>query len=1102
MKRALTSLAGFALIIITAVSAQAAKTTVWQIGRSDNSYSDLAIAGDYGAFKQSFPQGVHFRVGKDDPAKAWPFIHPGPADAWAGAGTHPYEIIFQLPDHPKGVYTLTIDFASAHAIGPPTYEVTVNGARSAVVLPRGPGDAVLTDPSKGREYVLSIPMSSAMLKQGENRIGLNCIEGSWAIYDALSLTNDPDAVLPPVTIGDFQVESSPRLTRQDGRLKRIVRVSARLTPQLAMATVALKTDAGIQEKTFATDISGASQTDMLIDEPSRTIRVEATLTCGAVTKSGSFDISPQRRWKLYILPASHVDIGYTDCQERVAQVHNSNISHAIDLCAKYPGFKWNTEAAWVEENYLSMMPEQRKAEFIERAREGRIGCSAVYGSMLTGVCSHEGLIRDLYFAHNAAKRYGIPFDMAISCDVPTHVWTLPSVLSGSGIRYFSAALNYGRDDISKKPMSKPFYWEGPDGGRVLTWFAPMYGWAWRLGLTASVEAAAPKVDDFLRGFNTPDYACDAVLAYGCVEDNRPFDDAFASTVDEWNKRYVSPQIILCRGPEFFRYIEKNWKGKLPVIPGDSGACWEDGVASSAVEASIARRSTEILLTAEKLNALTTALGRPACPKSQFDAAWRNVTLWNEHTWGASCSVDAPQHDQTLHQWKIKSAFATDLSRQAGDALAKGIAGLAGSVGVSEPSVVVYNPLSWATSGLVQTRGADGRTITFRAEDVPPLGYRVFPRKSLPNAPVSSAVHDSQNLVLRNRYYTLQVDRVSGALMSLWDNDLGRELLDRSAPYGMNQYIYLANADSDSPKDVTHAEGRSPVSVGVETRPAGQALIIRTSAHNTPKIISEILLHDDEKRVDITNTINKTETLDKESGYFAFPFRLTKPRFHVELPDGVLCPNTQTQPGGCVQWYCPQDFVAVEDGNCAITWTAIDSPLVNLSAISSRYGGHRELPLDKGYLFAYTFTNVWGTNYKASQGGEMVFRFSLTSAREYDPVRSARFGQWVRCPLIAVSISPTRGHAANKSFSLCAVSPSNVETQSVKQAESGSGLIVRLRELAGHKTSATLSLAPGRFRDAASCNLVEDPQASLKIVNDRLQIPLSANGLATVRLTLR
>ena len=152
----------------------------------------------------------------------------------------------------------------------------------------------------------------------------------------------------------------------------------------------------------------------MIDDLPRSVQVQAELTFDNASKTISSSIPPGKRWKLYIIPASHVDVGYTDYQERVADVHNNNMNHALDLCARYPDFKWDTEASWVEDNYLAMMPQKRKAEFIERAKEGRIGCSAVYGSMLTGLCSHESFIRDLYYAHGLAKQYGIPFDMALA----------------------------------------------------------------------------------------------------------------------------------------------------------------------------------------------------------------------------------------------------------------------------------------------------------------------------------------------------------------------------------------------------------------------------------------------------------------------------------------------------------------------------------------------------------------------------------------------------------------------------------------------------------------------------------------------------------------
>lgn len=89
--------------ILLAASARASEHVVWQIGRSGTDYAELAIAGDVGRYQSAFPQGVTFRVGQDDPAKDWPFIHPSPSDVgWAGEGTHPFTVLFRSPGTAKG----------------------------------------------------------------------------------------------------------------------------------------------------------------------------------------------------------------------------------------------------------------------------------------------------------------------------------------------------------------------------------------------------------------------------------------------------------------------------------------------------------------------------------------------------------------------------------------------------------------------------------------------------------------------------------------------------------------------------------------------------------------------------------------------------------------------------------------------------------------------------------------------------------------------------------------------------------------------------------------------------------------------------------------
>jgi len=260
--------------------------------------------------------------------------------------------------------------------------------------------------------------------------------------------------------------------------------------------------------------------------------------------------------------------------------------------------------------------------------------------------------------------------------------------------------------------------------------------------------------------------------------------------------------------------------------------------------------------------------------------------------------------------------------------------------------------------------------------------------------------------------------------------------------------------------------------------------------------TEVILYDKIKRIDFVNKLFKDDALEKEAGYFAFPFALSKPEFYVELPDGVVRPKSQMLDGACMQWYCLQDFVAAADDKSAVVWTAVESPLFTIGDIN-RDTFKSPLPIDNGHLYAYVFNNYWFTNYKASQDGELTFRFALTSMPKYDAVAASRFGQSVRNPLMAVVGTAAQGKMPEKA-SFCLVKPSNVVVQAVKGAESGNGTIIRLRELAGKTTKATIAL-PKKFTKAWACNLVEDQQSELKIDGGRVSVTVPANGLATIEV---
>ena len=78
-------------------------------------------------------------------------------------------------------------------------------------------------------------------------------------------------------------------------------------------------------------------------------------------------LKPARKWVVYLLPHSHVDIGYTHLQPDVMRRQWDNIDKALDLCAKTAGyppearFSWNAEVLWAMDSLLAQGPAGKAA---------------------------------------------------------------------------------------------------------------------------------------------------------------------------------------------------------------------------------------------------------------------------------------------------------------------------------------------------------------------------------------------------------------------------------------------------------------------------------------------------------------------------------------------------------------------------------------------------------------------------------------------------------------------------------------------------------------------------------------------------------------------
>src|SRR2546421_463335 len=316
-------------------------------------------------------------------------------------------------------------------------------------------------------------------------------------------------------------------------------------------------------------------------------------------------------------------------------------------------------------------PRPAAGDVLARAlRDGKVGFSALFAQPLTGILEHETFARLIWPAGLFARERGLGYRAAQLSDVPGQTLTLPTLLAASGVRYLASGVNPeraapllspaeaaraqlaggGRGEWTTYPQL--YWWEGPDGSRVLHWRADQYADGLRFGFDADPAEMGRRLSDWLLThpvFLSPGYPYDVALLSGAAGDNGLLDERIVANVEEFSRRFAYPRLVAARPEDFFRDVERRWGTKLPVRRGDTGCYREDGAASTAAE--LGRyRAAQLVARAAELLALwderTEPPGDGAADRIEQRAAarrkmWRDLLLFGEHTWGGSAGGSDP-----------------------------------------------------------------------------------------------------------------------------------------------------------------------------------------------------------------------------------------------------------------------------------------------------------------------------------------------------------------------------------------------------------------------------------------------------------------------------
>ncbi len=580
-------------------------------------------------------------------------------------------------------------------------------------------------------------------------------------------------------------------------------------------------------------------------------------------------------------------------------------------------------------------PEDRAdlLAFIKAGRVEIVGGS--YNEPNTNLTGAESTIR------NAA--FGLAYQREVLGADPSTAWMLdafgldpayPGLMAAAGMAESAWARGpfhqWGPQrtvgDNRRMQFPSEFEWLSPDGGSLLTsYMANHYGAGWVTHTAGSLEAAEQAAHEQFRQLAPVAATRNVLLPVGA---DHVIPSRWATGIHrDWNSRYVWPRFVTALPSEFFAAVRKDaaerdiWispqtRDMNPVYTGKDVSYTDTKQAQRAAEVAVAD--------GERLATLAWLAGAPY-PAASLDKAWRQLVFGAHHD-----AITGTEGDQVyldlLAGWR--EAFERgDGARLAAAGYLAGLAATEGLPGVGQDAraVVVLNTLSMPRSGLARitldfpdrgtpwvalrddaggevpslaegaTRHEDGTlagvTLTFRARDVPALGYRTYVAVPAPDGesensaagwvPADGPVAENST-VAENDAFLVQADPArGGTLTRILDKRSGTELLAGPG----NELVLQEEYDSHprwgegpwllSPKGPGRGSAGLPARVRAERCPIGARLVADLTVGDL-RVTQETLLWHGGDRVEFRTHVDGSIGQD----------RLLRVRFGARVPGGL------------------------------------------------------------------------------------------------------------------------------------------------------------------------------------------------------------------------
>ena len=826
---------------------------------------------------------------------------------------------------------------------------------------------------------------------------------------------------------------------------------------------------------------------------------------------------------------AHIDAAWLWPWTETVDVVRRTFATVLQLMDEYPEFTYTQSAAqynqWIADKYPEMNQQIKRR--IQQGRWEVVGGMWVEPDL--NMPGGESLVRQLLIGQRTLQQlYGTTTRIGWNPDSFGYNWQLPQIYKKSGMDYF-VTQKMAWNETNPLPL-KLFWWESPDGSKVLSYFPHSYG----------NEDLDPVrlTNDLIKARTQAPGMLEMMDLYGVGDHGGGPTRAMLDEGMYWSaSNNVVPRMEFGTAQSFFSDIEKKLNPLSPTwnyqvlaarpsalpkaAPGEvSIPTWNDELyfehhrgtyTTQANHKRNLRESEEWMLHAETYSSLAWLAGQPY-PTSKLNDAWKKVLFNQFHDLAAGSGIGViykdAQQDYDQVRWATDGASAAALQ----NIQARIDTGASGST-----PLLVFNTLGWERSGLVEVnvqmpeKAKDGvavlddrnrvipsrvlssntQTNTYRlllrVPDIPSVGYIVL--HVMPAARPFTSDLKVTGFTLENAKLRLSVDPHTGCLTSLYDKQSNFETLAPGACGNQLQAFKDTPSGDDAwnidPGTLDHVIPlllADSVKV-LETSPL-RAVIRVSRTWQSSTFVQDITLYAGSDQVDILNNFDwhETHVLLKA----AFPLAASSNHATYEIPFGTINrPTSRDNSWEQAKFEVP-----------ALRWADLGDPQHGVSLLNqSKYGYDCQ-----ANVLRITLLRSPVSPDPLADRGHHTFSYALYPHQgDWQTALTVRHGYEYNDHLWAMQVPPHTG-SLPREHSFIRLNRNNVILTAVKKAEDGDGLVLRLYEWAGRNGNVEIQLPPGAT-SATLINLMEKPEGPpLPLLSgDRVTVPVHAYEIVSLRV---